>query len=429
MRVLFVSGELIAGGIAYKLQEEGCEVKLYVEHSDQQECLDGFLEKVSDWKKELDWVGKDGLIVFDDVGYGKIQDDLRAEGYRVVGGSEIGDRLERERGYGSVIMKLCGIDVIPIHDFATIDEAIKFIEDNPRYWVAKQNTHQSALNYIGVFPDGSDVINVLNFYKKAGIKSIALQEKINGIEIAVGRYFNGEDWVGSFEINIEHKNLCNDDVGPKTGEMGTLLWYCNDENNKLFQSTLAKLKPYLQKIKYKGDIDINLFVCEDKVFPIEITARFGCPTTYLQSTMHKSSWSDLLNAVADGKKFDLEYHEGYGVALTLALPPFPFSGKLDREYSSEGMEVLFKTKLSEEEKSRLYFEGVRYDAKDDSYKVTKNLGYTIFITGRGDTVEKARKSAYDLVEKIILPKSFYRTDIGVKFMNKDEALLKKWGWI
>jgi len=30
MRELFVSGELIAGDLAYRLKNEGCDVKLYV---------------------------------------------------------------------------------------------------------------------------------------------------------------------------------------------------------------------------------------------------------------------------------------------------------------------------------------------------------------------------------------------------------------
>lgn len=53
MRVLFVSGELIAGDLAYRLKLEGCEVKLFIEHPEQKRCLDGFVEKTDDWKKEL----------------------------------------------------------------------------------------------------------------------------------------------------------------------------------------------------------------------------------------------------------------------------------------------------------------------------------------------------------------------------------------
>jgi cystathionine beta-lyase family protein involved in aluminum resistance len=36
----------------------------------------------------------------------------------------------------------------------------------------------------------------------------------------VARFFNGNDWVGPIEINVEHKSFLNDNIGPLTAEMG-----------------------------------------------------------------------------------------------------------------------------------------------------------------------------------------------------------------
>lgn len=430
MRVLFVSGELIAGDLAYGLKLEGCEVKLFVEHPDQKHCLDGFVEKTDDWKKELDWVGKDGLIVFDDVGYGKIQDDLRKEGYRVVGGSEGGDKLEQDRCFGQKVFADFGMQTVPIIDFESPSDAYAFVKAHPKKWVVKQNTHQSALNYVGMFDDGRDVLSILESYEKNGIKNITLQEKLEGIEVSINRYFNGNDWVGPSEITIEHKGLFNDNLGPKTGEMGNLMWY-DDTNGKLFEETIGKLKLYLQETNFRGDIDINSFVSEKGVFPIEATSRFGCPITYSQSAMHISPWYEFLGAIADGKSYELKHKDGYCIALTLALPPFPYGGSLTKEYSSEGLEIFFKNKLTEEEKKNIHFESValKNDNDVERYFITHSIGYTLFVTGRGDTVMDARKAVLSLAEKVVIPKIFYRTDIGVSFINTDCDKLKKWGWI
>ena len=97
MRVLFVSGELIAADVCYRLHREGCEVLLYIADPTRKDCLDGMVEKTDDWEKQLGWVGKRGMIVFDDVGYGAAQDALRKEGFTVFGGCEAGDRLEQNR--------------------------------------------------------------------------------------------------------------------------------------------------------------------------------------------------------------------------------------------------------------------------------------------------------------------------------------------
>ncbi|MFZ2187895.1 MAG: hypothetical protein WAV46_04720 [Candidatus Moraniibacteriota bacterium] len=433
MRVLFVSGELIAGDLAYRLKLEGCDVKLFVEHSEQKHCLDGFVDKTDDWKKELDWVGKDGLIVFDDVGYGKIQDDLRKEGYRVVGGSEGGDKLEQDREFGQKIFSQSGMNVVPIFNFETADEAAKFIMDQGGSWVIKQNDHQSALNYVGMLDDGSDVLGVLENYRILGITNLSLQRKLNGIEIAVGRFFNGADWVGPAEINIEHKSFMNGNIGPKTGEMGTLVWYVQDRENKLFDETLSRLKPYLQECGFKGTIDINCFVDHENVYPIEATARFGCPIIHLQSDMHLSNWSDFLGAVADGKDFDLKVQDGYGIILTIAVPPFPYGNEDGiNNFSAEGMRVLFSGDLSQDEKERIHFEGVSLEMEPNGssqYVMTKNIGYAAFVGGVGKSVEFAQEQAYSLVKKMVVPKMMYRTDIGDEFVKKNKEDLLSWGWI
>lgn len=431
LRVLFVSGELIGGDVAYRLKKEGCDVKLFIEHPEMQHSLDGFIEKTTDWEKELSWVGKSGLIVFDDVGYGKKQDKLRKAGYRVVGGSEGGDRLELNREYGQWVLAHHGMSIIPTFNFHEVSEAIKFVSERGGTWVVKQNTHQSALNYVGVLEDGRDVIGILEAYEKSGIKNITLQEKIEGIEVSINRYFNGHDWVGPSEITIEHKSLCNDNLGPKTGEMGNLMWY-DESDGRLFRETLDRLKPYLQKTNFRGDIDINSFIKGDKIFPIEVTSRLGCPITHSQSVMHISPWHEFLGAVADGDDYPLQNRNGYCIALTIAVPPFPYEGSLAKEYNSEGLEIFFKDNCIEEERKYFHFEGAMKKIDKNGVKryfVSRSLGCVLYVTGHGESVEEARKEVYARAKKIVLPKIFYRTDIGLSFINSDRETLEKWGWI
>lgn len=429
-RVLFISGELIAGDLALRLQAEGCEVKLFVDHPEQQQCLNGFVEKTNDWEKELEWVGKEGLIVFDDVGYGSIQDDLRKKGYRVFGGSAGGDRLEQDRRFAQDLLAKLGMSTVPIFTFNTPIEAREFVRTNPKAWVVKQNTHQSALNYVGVLPDGRDALSILEIYEANGVKNVTLQERIEGIEVSINRYFNGKDWVGPSEITIEHKSLFNDNIGPKTGEMGNLMWY-DGSDGRFFDETIGKLKPYLQSVDFRGDIDLNCFIKKDKIFPIEVTARLGCPITHSQSVMHLSPWYEFLGAVADGKDYDLKHEEGYCIALTLALPPFPYEGTLAKEYSSEGLELFFKESLTDEEMKNIHFEAIekRKSATMERYFITHSIGYAIFVTGNGLSVEEAQKNVYSLARKVVIPKVFYRTDIGSAFVRADKTQLEKWGWI
>lgn len=429
MRVLFVSGELIAGDLAMRLQAEGCDVRLYIEHPRQRSCLDGFVPKTLDWKADLAWVGKGGLIVFDDVGFGAEQDRLRAIGFRVVGGSAGGDRLELDRTFAQQVFADCGMASVPVYNFDTADDAIRFVKTQGGAWVIKQNDHRSHLNYVGMLNDSRDVIGVLENYQSSGITNLSLQRKLNGIEIGVGRYFNGNDWVGPIELNLEHKGLMNQEIGPKTGEMGTLMWHV--DSSRLFDETLARLKDYLQNVDFRGDVDINCFVDEEGCYPIEATARFGCPSTHLQSVLFTSPWRDLLCALADGQSFDLNVRSEYGIILTMAMPPFPYTEEIDAFSESRSLPVLFSEDLTSDEINRLHFEGVVRKAGTfgEETHLANGLGYALFISGTGQSVKEAQGATYDLARKIIIPKVMYRTDIGDRFHAGDQMRLSELGYI
>lgn len=429
MRILFVSGEMIGADLCYKLKKEGCDVRLYIEDESRRDCFEGMVDKTSDWKGELKWVGKNGLIVFDDVGYGGVQDELRAQGFNVVGGSELGDRLEQDREFGQKIFSEAGLSVVPSKNFYHIDEAIRFVKENPGKWVVKQDGHLGMLNYVGVLDDGRDVIGILENYKRYfdKIGSVNLQKRVDGIEIGVARYFNGNSWVGPVEFNVEHKDLCNGNIGPKTGEMGTVMWFEDDENIKLYKETLAKLEPFLKKAKFKGDIDINFIVNEEGAFPLEATTRFGCPATQLQIELFDSPWNEFLLSIAKGKSYNLKYKKGYGLIVSIAIPPFPYKS-IENDYYQSGVPITFSSELTRQELERLHFEEVILDEKG-VYRISGSNGYIVYVSGFGETISIARNEAYDLVNKLVIPKMFYRTDIGVLLESSQMGILRKMGWI
>lgn len=77
--------------------------------------------------------------------------------------------------------------------------------------------------------------------------------------------------------------------------------------------------------------------------------------------------------------------------------------------------------------SHVHFEEVMY--RDNNYFVAGDTGYVIYVTAVGKNVYTARRKVYEIINKIVIPKVFYRTDIGLRFMNEDFKILKKWRWI
>ena len=436
MNILFVSKDLGQIDLACRLIKEGNALRVLVlDKCWKNKVKRPGLKFIDNLDEGLKWLKNSiGFIVFDYIGQGKLQDELRSKGFFVVGGSELSEKSESNRQYGQRIFSSCGLEAVPSIDFYNIDDAIDFIKNNPQKWVVKQNGDlDKGLNYVGSLASGKDAISVLENYKKTLKKDhihFDLQERIDGVEIAAGRFFNGNDWVGPICINIEHKNLFNGELGPKTHEMGNLMWFDDNENNKLFKETLGKTKNFLQRTNFRGYFDINCIVNEKKAFPLEATARFGQPTLQLQTALFISPWSEILVALAKGEGYTPKYKKDYAIAVFLGTPPYPYDNR-SKSNSPKGLEVFFTEELSQEDLDNVHLEEVSIiDNKNEKKNiVVGKSGYIAHVSGTGKTVEEAREKTYNLIKKIVVPKVFYRTDIGLKFIEENKKKLEDWGWI
>lgn len=434
MRILFISDSLLTGDFVLRLQAEGHEVKLYIADFELQNCYANLITKVSDWQAELDWVGKDGLIIFDDVGYGKAQDQLRADGYTVFGGTEISERLETDRQYGQQVFAQAGLDCLPTHDFASGQAAIDFISENPGPWVIKySNSHwMKSYAFLGEEENGSDVIAVLKNYQAHNIntkETVTVQKRVYGTEVGVGRYFNGSEWVGPIEYNVEHTHLFPGDIGPIVDEMGTVAWYATDESEKLYQATLEKMKPFLQEAGFRGDFDIGCIVNASGVFPLEATARLGVPAVHLQDALQTSSWAEFLHGIASGQNPNLNWQTGFGVVTSVVLPPFPYT-QTDIGKALLNTKVHIRDEAFRSLNKSIHFDEVAsIDGTFDSLYITGTNGYAFYATGVADTIAEARNKSLAAISGVYVPRMFYRNDIGKRFEEQGLPELNRLGYL
>ncbi len=421
-KFLFIDLESLSGDLAWQIKKEGNEVRYYVASPADKDVYDGFLEKVDDWKQNTDWA--DVIVFGDNVGFGNAPDTLRAQGKLVVGGSQYTDKLELDREFGQSEMKAAGMTILPHWDFTDFETAVQFIKENPGRYVFKPSgnisSDQKGILFIGHDEDGKDLIEVLEHNKKVWsrkIKRFQLQKFAQGVEIAVGAFFNGKEFITPININFEHKKLFPGDIGPATGEMGTLMFW--SEPNALFNATLAKMLEHLRESNYVGYVDINCIANSKGVYPLEFTTRFGYPTINIQMEGVISPWGEFLHAIAKGEKYDFKTKKGFQVGVVVAVPPFPYDDKKETEIYRDSS-IIFKKPNTE---------GVHLgDVKlvDGDWHLAGESGYAIVVTGSNGTVEEARHQAYRRLKNILLQNMFYRTDIGYKwYMESDQ--LQTWG--
>jgi phosphoribosylamine--glycine ligase len=420
-KFLFVSHDGLIHDLAWEVLKEGHAVKYCILSKKDQDVADGLVEKVADWEAIKDWPD---VFVFDDTGFGDAAEKLRRDGRAVVGGTRASDRLEEDREFGQSEMKAAGLITLPYWDFDSFDTAIDFIRKTPDRYVVKPNgkaQNDKVLSFVGQEEDGRDLVTMLDHYKKgwgSKIRSFQIQKFVTGVEIAVGAFFNGKDFLLPAFVNFEHKRMFNDDIGPSTGEMGTTAFWTGE--NALFRKTLARMKERIQG--YVGYIDINCIANAHGIFPLEFTTRFGYPTINLQIEGVLSKWGEFLWAMAKGEPFELRTKRGFQVAVVVAVPPFPFvDPDAYRKYSEDAV-VLFKREVRE---------GLHpCDLKlvDGDWRLAGNSGYALVVTGSGPTMQDDRREAYNRVTNIMIPNMFYRTDIGERW-QRDGDLLQTWGYL
>jgi len=422
-KFLFVSWESLSGDLAVQIKKEGHEVKVYIKAECDKDVYDGFLEKVDDYKKFIDWAD---VIIFDDVGFGKEADELRKKGKLVIGGSEYTDNLEEDREFGQAEMKRMGMIILPHWDFTDYDSALKFIEENPGRYVFKPSgfvqSDSKGLLFLGKDEDGKDIHEILRSNKSVlekRAKQFQLQKFAQGVEVAVGAFFNGNDFIYPINVNFEHKKLFPGDIGPFTGEMGTLMYWSGP--NTIFKTTLEKMKEEIKKSGYIGYIDINCIANARGIYPLEFTCRFGYPHISIAMEGIISQLGDFFYNIASGNNYELKTKKGFQLGICCVVPPFPYYDKKEMEIYKD-LSIIFK---------KPSLDGIHLgDVKinDGNWQIAGESGYVLVITGSGTTVEDARKQAYGRIENVLLQNMFYRTDIGVGW-GEDSDKLQTWGYL
>lgn len=420
---LFVSIDALITDIAWQIVKEGHNVRYYIASKGEREIGDGFVPKVDNWEAEIEWAD---VIVFDDVlGQGTKAKKLREQGKSVIGGTPYTDRLEDERAFGQEELKKAGINVANYGDFTSFDAAIDFVKQNPDKYVLKpsgQAQNIKGLLFIGEEDDGRDVIQVLGDYKKAWankIPSFQLQKRITGVEVAVGAFFDGKEFIYPINVNFEHKKFFPGNLGPSTGEMGTSMFW--SDPNKLFNATLKKFEQKLAEEGYVGYIDINCIVNKNGIYPLEWTTRFGYPTISIQQEGMAIPIGEFLYDLAKGNKPKLKVKSGFQIGVRIVVPPFPFKDKETFEVKSKDSVIFFKKPT----------EGVHIEDValiNDEWLVSGTSGVVLIVCGVGQTMKQAQYQVYSRIKNILIPNMYYRTDIGNRWFE-DSDKLHNWGYL
>ena len=420
MRFLGVTETCDLGALYMRLAAEGHEVRVAVSEPLAQGTMEGLLPRTSNWRDELPWLraaGDRGMVIFEAVsaGFGELQDDLRRDGYNVIGGSAFGDGLENDRAFAQSTLAAMGLPVADVHEFTDFGLADAFLSAHPGRYVLKfSGAGASGANYVGQLPDGRDVRAVLAASAHAAARFI-LMEFLEGVEMGVGAYFNGDRFLSPACLDWEHKRFFAGDLGELTGEMGTVATY--ERAQAFFDRTLARVAPLLREHGHVGYVNLNTIVNDRGIWPLEFTCRFGYPGFAVLDPLQDIGWGDLLHAISTRTAHAFPVRPGFCVGVVVTTPPFPYSRKDISE--PIGLPILFPQSFGDADWQQVHFGEM---GLQDGQLVTSGLyGWTLVVTGTGPTIASAQSEAYARAGRITVPNGRYRLDIGDRLAARDYA--------
>jgi phosphoribosylamine--glycine ligase len=429
MRFLGIGDYCDLAALYLRLIEEGHEVKISAANPLCRGTLAGMVEQTPDWQGELDWIasaGADGIILFENVAQdrGARQDELRRRGFKVIGGSAYGDRLENDRAYAQQVLDAAGLSIARSWEFTARPAALDFLEKHPGRYVLKFNGPDAAVdNYVGRLPDGRDVGAFLRRLANPAslAASFVLMEHVEGVEMGVGAYFDGSKFLQPACLDWEHKRFFPGDLGELTGEMGTVVTY--ERSRTFFERTLGRLEPLLRDNGHCGYVNLNTIVNEAGIWPLELTCRFGYPGFAILTPLQKTPWGELLGAMTCGSSSAFEAHPGFCVGIVLTCPPFPYPRSQVPE--PVGLPVLFEGKLSVDDRRNLHYCELGLEAGE---LVTSGIyGWAMVVTGVGASIALAQRRANALADRVLIPNVRYRRDIGDRLMAGEYARIESLG--
>ncbi len=389
---------------------------------------DGFkgFKIIDDWRDSMPWA-KDGLIITSGnfVHIAEL-DRFRDLGYKIFGPTLKSSELEINRSAGMEAMKAAGIDVPPYHMFDSLEDAEKFARKSDECWVFKTMGDEADKSLSFVSCDPAEMVGWIRQKIERGMVlkgPCMLQEKIDMLaEVGVSGWFGLEGFLpDKWQECWEHKKLMCGEIGPATGEQGTVCQYV--EKSKLADDALKPMEAILKVLGHRGDFALGAGIdTKGKVWPFEWTARCGWPAFWIQTASHKGDPAQWMRDLLDGKD-TLKVSYDVAIGVVMAQPMYPYAKSTPEMVEGNPISGCEDVIDNVHFASVMMGRGPKYEGgKIVDRAIYQTTGeYVLVASGLGKTVEKARDAVYEVVDKVKFPNAMYRTDIGEKL----EGPLKK----
>ncbi|WP_185856289.1 phosphoribosylamine--glycine ligase [Blattabacterium cuenoti] len=324
---------------------------------------------------------------------------------KIIGPHYLAARLEGDRIFAKSFMKKYGVRTPKYKIFSCYQKAMDYLE-NTTYSVAiKTNGIASGKGVILVNNknEAKKALNSILIDKKFGKSGnqVIIEELLKGNEASIISIFNGKNII-PFLSAKDYKKIGEKEIGLNTGGMGTIVpnpymtsdvWI--DFQKNILEPTLEGL--FLEKLTFFGFIYFGLMITSNGIYLLEYNTRLGDPETQTLFPLMKSNLLNIIQSSIDQEYIYIYWKKLYSCCVVLSSKGYPKKYEIGKII--KGINSL---------KEPFYIAG----AKKEKEKWITSSGRVLNLIGIGESIEKARKIAYNKVDQIYFENFYFRKDIG-----------------
>ena len=364
-----------------------------------------------------------------------IVDRLEKHNISAFGPHQLASQLEGSKVFSKSFMDEFGLTTAPYQTFnnISIEDARTFINNN---WSESKKYVLKADGLAGgkgvILPDTreeclTEIDNMLLHHKfGTASDSIVIEERLEGTEVSILGFCNGED-IAFMPPTQDYKKKKDNDQGLNTGGMG-----CHCPVITLTSTELKTLQnqliPLIKHFKYKGVLYCGLMksYTDDKIYFLEFNCRFGDPETQVILPLLSSSLYQVMAGCCQGKSFwkiGITWRPGFVSNVILSHQDYPVS-----KLSSPVPITIPSNNLSNNSSTptlpfvKTYWANVSIN--NDTYYTTGGRVCSLVCYHPSDFYQTLF-SIYNYAKLFDYPGIYYRRDIGNQFLSYVNTLTRQ----
>ncbi|GAA2292017.1 phosphoribosylamine--glycine ligase [Nonomuraea roseoviolacea subsp. roseoviolacea] len=328
-----------------------------------------------------------------------VGDAVRAAGIPCFGPSREAAMIEGSKSFAKDVMAAAGVPTARARTCVTPEEAAAALDEFGAPYVVKDDGLAAGKGVVVT----NDRDRALEHARSC--ERVVVEEFLDGPEVSLFALCDGGTAV-ALQPAQDFKRAYDGDQGPNTGGMGAytpLPWAPDGLTEQVMREVVHPTIGELARrgLPYQGVLYVGLALTAKGPKVVEFNARFGDPEAQVLLDRLETPLGGLLLACATGALAEHPapaFHDGSAVTVVVAAEGYPVAPT--KGDPIEGLEPT--------DGAYVIHAGTR---RVDG-EVVSDGGRVLSVVGTGPDQGTARRNAYDLVARIRLRGSFYRSDIA-----------------